>query len=165
MRRKPQPPNESSSANFRKALDRRLAPGGPWSKLLLQLRRLWTHMSNRSARQADGLRLVEMVGLGEKRFVAVVEYQHERFMLGGAPAGVCLLSRLHNTSETTDTSATAPAIKPKRKARRAKELSRHSSVDPNRIVALLDPASASSLAPERKSAGSALTSPSIERLA
>jgi flagellar biogenesis protein FliO len=40
--------------------------------------------------------LCETVSLGEKRFVAVVQFENERFLVGGSNASVSLLSRLEN---------------------------------------------------------------------
>ncbi len=40
------------------------------------------------------LRLCESLPLGEKRFVAVIEFETERFLVGGGPASVNLLARL-----------------------------------------------------------------------
>jgi flagellar biogenesis protein FliO len=41
------------------------------------------------------LRVCESVSLGEKRFVAVVQVDEERFLIGGSSGSVSLLSRLH----------------------------------------------------------------------
>jgi len=40
------------------------------------------------------LRLCESLSLGEKRFVAVIEFETERFLVGGGAASVNLLARL-----------------------------------------------------------------------
>jgi len=40
------------------------------------------------------LRVCENVSLGEKRFVAVVQVDNERFLIGGSPSSVALLTRL-----------------------------------------------------------------------
>jgi len=48
-----------------------------------------------SRRQRPGrLRLSENLQLGERRFVAVVEFEQSRFLLGGTPASLVLLARL-----------------------------------------------------------------------
>lgn len=57
------------------------------SKFLTQ--RLRTHSSRR-------LRLCETVALGDKRFVAVVEFEKRRFLLAGAPQSVTLLTELQD---------------------------------------------------------------------
>jgi flagellar biogenesis protein FliO len=47
-----------------------------------------------SARAQRHLRLAEMVALGEKRFVAVVQFERERFLIGGTTTSVTLLASL-----------------------------------------------------------------------
>jgi len=56
---------------------------------------------------ADGqrqkqLRLCETAQLGEKRFVAVIQVDQERFLIGGASNSVVLLSRLSDHSSSPD---------------------------------------------------------------
>jgi flagellar biogenesis protein FliO len=55
--------------------------------LLERLRRL-------SRRAPKTLRLCESLPLGERRFVAVVEFERTRFLLGGTSSSLVLLSRL-----------------------------------------------------------------------
>ena len=51
--------------------------------------------ASRQVRQAQkNLRVCENVSLGEKRFVAVVQVDDERFLIGGTAGSVSLLSRL-----------------------------------------------------------------------
>jgi flagellar biogenesis protein FliO len=57
------------------------------SKFLTQ--RLRSHSPRR-------LRLCETVALGDKRFVAVVEFENRRFLLAGAPQSVTLLTELQD---------------------------------------------------------------------
>jgi flagellar biogenesis protein FliO len=40
------------------------------------------------------LRLSETLSLGERRFVAVVEFERQKFLIGGTASSVCLLARL-----------------------------------------------------------------------
>jgi len=44
------------------------------------------------------LRLCENLSLGDKRFVAVVQVDRERFLIGGAAGSVSLLTRLQETT-------------------------------------------------------------------
>jgi len=46
------------------------------------------------------LRLVESLPLGERRFVAVVEYDETRFLLGGTASTLVLLSHLADRRES-----------------------------------------------------------------
>jgi flagellar biogenesis protein FliO len=53
-----------------------------------------------SARRRERrLRLCEILSLGEKRFVAVVEYGPEKFLLAGTPQNISLLKRLETNAE------------------------------------------------------------------
>jgi flagellar biogenesis protein FliO len=44
------------------------------------------------------LRLCETLALGEKRFVAVVQFEQMRYLLGGTGASITLLSQLPDTA-------------------------------------------------------------------
>jgi flagellar biogenesis protein FliO len=57
-----------------------------------------------SARPLRHLRLAETVSLGEKRFVAVVQFERERFLIGGTANAVALLATL-----SPEDSAAAPS--------------------------------------------------------
>lgn len=50
-------------------------------------------------RRERRLRLCEMLSLGEKRFIAVVEYGQEKFLLAGTPQNISLLKRLETNCE------------------------------------------------------------------
>ena len=45
------------------------------------------------------LHLCEALALGEKRFVAVIEFETQRFLVGGGAASVTLLARLGESSD------------------------------------------------------------------
>jgi flagellar biogenesis protein FliO len=62
-------------------------------------------------RRERRLRLCEMLSLGEKRFVAVVEYGPEKFLLAGTPQNISLLKRLDPKFEGTEKAA-GPASNP-----------------------------------------------------
>jgi flagellar biogenesis protein FliO len=55
---------------------------------------LWERVLRLSRRQPRRLRLCESLPLGERRFVAVVEFDQSRFLVGGTPSSLVLLSRL-----------------------------------------------------------------------
>jgi flagellar biogenesis protein FliO len=55
---------------------------------------LWERVLRFSRRVPRRLRLCESLPLGDRRFVAVVEFEQERFLLGGTPSSLVLLSRL-----------------------------------------------------------------------
>ncbi len=50
-------------------------------------------------RRERSLRLCEMLSLGEKRFIAVVEYGQEKFLLAGTPQNISLLKKFDGNSQ------------------------------------------------------------------
>lgn len=48
------------------------------------------------------LRLCENLPLGDKRFVAVIQVEEERFLIGGAAGSVSLLTRLQETANFSE---------------------------------------------------------------
>ncbi|MBZ5642887.1 MAG: flagellar biosynthetic protein FliO [Acidobacteriia bacterium] len=66
------------------------------SKLAALVGRILSAVSVR--RRERRLRLCEMLPLGEKRFVAVVEYGSQRFLLAGTPQTISLLKYLDGNS-------------------------------------------------------------------
>ena len=68
------------------------SPDGLWR----ELHRLWQTVVRLGHRTPKRLRLCESLPLGERRFVAVVEFDRERFLVGGTPSSMVLLSRLAN---------------------------------------------------------------------
>ncbi len=64
------------------------------------LLRLWAGVEARRATQRRrSLRVVETVAMGEKRFVAILQVQDARYLIGGGAAGVSLLARLDREQE------------------------------------------------------------------
>jgi flagellar biogenesis protein FliO len=61
-----------------------------WSRLAA----LWDRVSRLSQRAPKTLRLCQSLPLGERRFVAVVEFEKARFLVGGTSSSLVLLSRL-----------------------------------------------------------------------
>jgi flagellar biogenesis protein FliO len=65
-----------------------------------------------SARRRERrLRLCEILSLGEKRFIAVVEYGQEKFLLAGTPQNISLLKSLDANFEGTE-KAPLPEVNP-----------------------------------------------------
>jgi len=60
---------------------------------------LWARILRLSRRAPKRLRLCESLPLGERRFVAVVEFEQNRFLLGGTPSSLVLLSRLEDAGD------------------------------------------------------------------
>jgi len=61
------------------------------------LSRAWNWLQKQSAFSAKKqLRVCETVSNGEKRFVAVVQIEGQKFLIGGGSSGVSLLAELDN---------------------------------------------------------------------
>jgi flagellar biogenesis protein FliO len=80
---------------------------GPGSRFLSFLGRFVALASAR--RRERRLRLCEMLALGDKRFVAVVEYGQEKFLLAGTPQNISLLHRMPRDGKETNE---APGAEP-----------------------------------------------------
>jgi flagellar biogenesis protein FliO len=63
---------------------------------------LWERVLRLGRRAPKRLRLCESLALGERRFVAVVEFEAERFLVGGTPSSLVLLSRLADAGERAE---------------------------------------------------------------
>jgi flagellar biogenesis protein FliO len=63
---------------------------------------LWERVLRLSRRTPRRLRLCESLPLGDRRFVAVVEFEAARFLVGGTPASLVLLSRLSDAGERAE---------------------------------------------------------------
>ena len=64
------------------------------ASLLTQLRKLWQKLLTISCRPPRRLRLCESLAFVDKRFVAVIEFEGARFLVGGTAASLVLLERL-----------------------------------------------------------------------
>jgi len=53
------------------------------------------HKGFERRRSARRLRLSETLSLGEKRFLAVVQFQQQEFLVGGTGTSIALLARLN----------------------------------------------------------------------
>lgn len=77
--------------------DRALMQTNPVGSRLIALLKRFASLVSINRRQRR-LHLCEMLSLGEKRFVAVVEYGPERFLLAGTPQSISLLKHLDSNS-------------------------------------------------------------------
>jgi hypothetical protein len=57
------------------------------------------------------LHLTETVSLGEKRFVAIVHAEGQKFLIGGSSSGVSLLTRLDDMAKSIDSLQSLPGDK------------------------------------------------------
>ncbi len=70
-------------------------PGRIWSALQ------WIMQHARAQHARKNLRVCENVSLGDKRFIAVVQVDEERFLIGGSSSAVSLLARLPEAKAMT----------------------------------------------------------------
>ena len=63
-----------------------------WNALHWMMRRVTVKQARKN------LKVCENVSLGEKRFVAVIQVDEERFLIGGSSNSVSLLTRLQETN-------------------------------------------------------------------
>jgi hypothetical protein len=77
---------------------------GPWWQ---RTRSFWQRLVRWGRRAPRSLRLRESLPLGEHRFVAVIEFEDSRLLIGGTPSSLVLLARLG--SRPADPSAFAEA--------------------------------------------------------
>ena len=82
-------------------------PARLWSTLQTVIRTLGKRA--RAVRPARKLRVCEAVPLGDKRFVAVVQFEQTRFLIGGATNSIVLLTRLEEDTSPSFTDALAVA--------------------------------------------------------
>ena len=64
--------------------------------------RRWAEDFLGGARPQRQLRLGETLGLGEKRLLAVVEFEQQRFLIGATATSVALLASLSSEGEHDD---------------------------------------------------------------
>jgi flagellar biogenesis protein FliO len=63
--------------------------------------RAWSWLNrNCSISSNKQLRVAETISLGDKRFVAVVQVEGRKFLIGGGSAGVSLLTQLGTANDT-----------------------------------------------------------------
>jgi flagellar biogenesis protein FliO len=70
------------------------------SKIVAALRRVLSVAA--SGRRERLLRVRETLSLGDKRFIAVVEYGREKFLVAGTPQNISLLQRLDDCAAKLD---------------------------------------------------------------
>jgi len=76
----------------------RLSRESASNSLLGTLSSVWQSLRRLKQRRTRALRLCESLSLGDRRFVAVVEYANSRFLLGGTSASLVLLAQLPDRS-------------------------------------------------------------------
>ena len=72
----------------------RLPRSGWGERCLAILRRITARVIILQRRPARRLRICETLSLGEKRFVAVIRFERQQFLVGGTSNSVAVLARL-----------------------------------------------------------------------
>ena len=62
---------------------------------------LWVQRAA-NVRRSRRLRVCETLSLGERRFLAIVEFDRQEFLVGGSGNSLELLARLHNGTVVTE---------------------------------------------------------------
>jgi len=75
---------------------------GALAKLRTQLELLWRTLTTHTRRRPKSLLLVESSALGDRRFVSVVQFDEQRFLIGSSPSSVNLLARLPNARSAAE---------------------------------------------------------------
>jgi Flagellar biosynthesis protein, FliO len=92
-------------AGFCDVSNRMTAASPPQFDLWRRARSVWERVLGWSRRRPRRLRLCESLPLGERRFVAVVEFERSRFLVGGTSGSLVLLARLENAPEEDESAA------------------------------------------------------------
>ncbi len=74
--------------------ERRVIRGAPMANWWRRLRAGWERIALMGRVAPRRLRLCESLPLGERRFVAVVEFESSRFLLGGTSTSLVLLAQI-----------------------------------------------------------------------
>lgn len=77
----------------------------------------WQHLVRMSVRRPRRLRLCESLPLGDRRFVAVIEFEKARFLVGGTSSSLALLATLGENENAGVSVPTAAAGEPQADAR------------------------------------------------
>lgn len=78
-------------------------PAQPAARWMSFVNRVFSWLRTGSVVQKQ-LRVSETIALGEKRFVAIVQAEGHKFLIGGSSAGVSLLTRLDEQTGSADSS-------------------------------------------------------------
>jgi hypothetical protein len=68
---------------------------------------LWRALVVRARRRPKSLVLIESSALGDRRFISVVQFEEQRFLVGSSPSSVTLLARLPKAPALSKVAASA----------------------------------------------------------
>jgi hypothetical protein len=93
-------------------LPSRSAAGKAMGRIESRARAWWQRAFGMGKRPPRRLRLSETLALGERRFVAVVEFDRSRFLVGGTANSLVLLARLESDSGEGALRMASPGLPP-----------------------------------------------------
>lgn len=88
---------ETTSSGFGGNAEARLPA---WRNFWRSVRALGHRVLEKGRRQTRQLSLSETLSLGDRRFIAVIEFERRRFLVGGTASSVVLLARLDEVHST-----------------------------------------------------------------
>jgi len=59
---------------------------------------IWTSLVRRAGSERKTLSVRETAALGDRRFVSVIQFERQRFLIGSSPSSITLLSKLPDES-------------------------------------------------------------------
>src|SRR6266436_3511600 len=59
---------------------------------------IWTSLVRRAGSERKTLSVRETAALGDRRFVSVIQFERQRFLIGSSPSSITLLSQLPDES-------------------------------------------------------------------
>ena len=59
---------------------------------------IWTSLIRRAGNKRKTLSVCETAALGDRRFISVIQFERQRFLIGSSPSSVTLLSQLPDES-------------------------------------------------------------------
>jgi hypothetical protein len=59
---------------------------------------IWTSLVRRAGKKRKTLSVRETAALGDRRFVSVIQFERQRFLIGSSPSSITLLSKLPDES-------------------------------------------------------------------
>ncbi|MGD0791105.1 MAG: flagellar biosynthetic protein FliO [Terriglobales bacterium] len=66
---------------------------------------IWTSLVRRAGSKRKTLSVRETAALGDRRFVCVIQFERQRFLIGSSPSSVTLLSQLPDESAGAEVTA------------------------------------------------------------
>jgi hypothetical protein len=61
---------------------------------------IWTSLVRRAGSKRKTLSVRETAALGDRRFVSVIQFERQRFLIGSSPSSITLLSKLPDESSS-----------------------------------------------------------------